>query len=413
VLVCALVLWALIAISIFGAIYAFFIVAFLFFAHVVTIVRIRGSGVKLGEDQLPQLHRRVVELARAAGISRIPDAYVMQEGGALNAFATKFLRSRLIVLYSDLLDACGDDEGARDMVIGHELGHVKSGHLDWMWLIAPARFIPFLGSAYSRACELTCDRWGAALSGDPAAAIRGLVILAAGGKLARGVDLEAFARQRRDLDTGWMTIGRWLSMYPPLSERVTALDPELAARTRPAGQGPARALGIMAGALLMMMLAVGGVTALFMIPALRAAFGGVGGSASPGFDSSLYEDIGDDTADDTAYDTEVDTEGEGFTPPASAEVEVAAQTARVDLERLGALALEWTLEAGAPPESVDEIQGRWSERYGGEAFPRDPFDGYFYGYTWDDTTLRLWSSGPDAESGTDDDIFHVVTWREG
>ena len=29
-----------------------------------------------------------------------------------------------------LLDACGDDTAARDMVIGHEIGHLKAGHLD-------------------------------------------------------------------------------------------------------------------------------------------------------------------------------------------------------------------------------------------------------------------------------------------
>lgn len=394
----ALLIWLVVAISVFGAIYAAFIVGFLFFAHVVAVVHIRGSGVKLGEDQLPELHRRVVELARAAGIRRIPDAYVMQEGGALNAFATKLLRSRLIVLYSDLLEACGDDHGARDMVIGHELGHVKCGHLDWMWLLAPTRFIPFLGGAYSRACELTCDRWGAALCGDRDAAVRGLVILAAGARLSRAVDLTAFARQQRDLDTGWMTLGRWLSTYPPLCARVATLDEALAAEASPSMKGPIRALAILASGLGVFVLLGVGVTALFSLPALRAAM------EEGASDDSRLDDLQGDLS----------SLEDGFEAPADpAAVDEAMALATADLVRVGAIALEWTREVGNPPDTLEQIETLWNERHGPEPLPRDPFDGALYGYYADETDLHLWSSGPDGRSATDDDIDHVVTWSDG
>jgi hypothetical protein len=81
-----------------------------------------------------------------------PAASLMLAGGSLNALATRFLGSDFIVLFSDLLEACGDNAAARDFIIAHELGHLRAGHLRWRRLLAPGMVVPFLGSAYSRAC---------------------------------------------------------------------------------------------------------------------------------------------------------------------------------------------------------------------------------------------------------------------
>jgi Zn-dependent protease with chaperone function len=147
VAVAALWIWIALAVSIFGIVYAFLIGVFFFFSHVAFVTYVRGSAVKLSERQFPELHARVVELSRRAGLAAPPDAYLMQAGGSLNAFATKLFRSRMIVLFTDLLDECGADEKARDMVIGHEIGHIKSGHLDFHGLLLPGFFVPFLGAA--------------------------------------------------------------------------------------------------------------------------------------------------------------------------------------------------------------------------------------------------------------------------
>jgi len=53
---------------------------------------------------------------------RTPDVFLMQQDAALNAFATRFMRMHMVVLLSDLLDACGDNAAARDMIIGHDSG---------------------------------------------------------------------------------------------------------------------------------------------------------------------------------------------------------------------------------------------------------------------------------------------------
>lgn len=143
------VVWLLATVTVVGLLYALFLGSFFFVMHLVFIAHVRGSGVRLGVDQFPELHARVDQLATRMGMKKMPDAYLMQVGGSLNAFATRFLGTNLIVLFSDLLEACGDDEAARDMIIAHELGHVHAGHLRWHWFLLPSKLVPFLGSALS------------------------------------------------------------------------------------------------------------------------------------------------------------------------------------------------------------------------------------------------------------------------
>jgi Zn-dependent protease with chaperone function len=392
VLLASLALWGAILLSIFGAIYAVFIAVALFFVHLLFIVHVRGSGVRLGPRQFPDLDRRVRELALAAGLTEVPAAYVMESGGALNAFATRFLRSRMIVLFSDLLEACGNDRGARDMVIGHEIGHIRQGHLNWSILIAPGMFVPFLGAAYTRARERSCDRWGWALCGDRAGALRGLAILAAGGMHGPRVDLEAFVAQRQDLDTGWMTIGRWLATYPTLAERVAALDADLASRAPAAGRGPARAVGILAAGCLLPIFA-GGLVVAVAGSKLKALTDAMRPPSPPALTSAAADSDADSEA--TAA---VETLG----------VEEATRQARADLLRLAA-AVEAAQEAsGEYPADLDALALYWQTAHRDESMPRDPFDGADYGYRLQASGYRLWSSGPDGSSETADDLVHEV-----
>jgi Zn-dependent protease with chaperone function len=222
----ALLLWPVIAHSTIGLIYAIAFGIFFFVTHLVFVAHLRGSAVRLGPEQLPDLNQRVVELSARVGMEP-PAAYLMQAGGTLNALATRFLGCDFIVLFSDLLEACGDNAAARDFIIAHELGHLRAGHLRWRWLLLPGLSVPFLGSAYSRACELTCDRLGFDASTDPQHALDGLCILAAGAHEGPRINRRALVAQRVDLKTGWMRIGRWLSTHPPIAERLAVLDPNL------------------------------------------------------------------------------------------------------------------------------------------------------------------------------------------
>jgi len=262
----SLAVYLVLLFTVIGLIYAACFAVFFFVAHAALMAHIRGSAVRLGPRQFPDLHRRVDEIAYQIGMEEVPAAYLMQAGGALNAFATRFLGLNVIVLYSELLEACGDNQAARDMIIAHELGHIRAGHLRFRWLIAPASLIPFLGTALSQAREYTCDRYGLVGAGERSGALMGLTILAAGGRHAPRVSQQELARQQEDLNTGWLTIGEWLSTHPPLAKRLAALEPALVADRPRLYAGRARA-AIMVGFLAFVVLG-GGVYAALKLPSV-------------------------------------------------------------------------------------------------------------------------------------------------
>jgi len=340
-------------------------IAFMALANIAFVTAVRGSAVRLGPEQFPELHARVEELARRMGFQRMPDVYLMQQDGALNAFATRFLRLHMVVLLSDLLEACGDNLAARDMIIGHELGHIRAGHLRGRWLLMPASFVPFLGSALSRAREYTCDRYGGAAAGDRDAALLGLAILSAGGKYGPQVNRAALMRQRHDLRGAWMLIGEWLGSHPPLAKRLWALAPELEAEAT--ASVPFR-LGGLRAALAVVVVIVGGTGAL--------------GAYLPHLMKPPAETF------------------ESKPPPAG-----ATQQVDRDLKRLKAF-IEDERKRGRPlPWDGWDLHARWVAAHPDEKEPMDPFRaGYWYGYESHDEVYRLWSEGPDGDNRTADDI---------
>lgn len=368
VLLASTVAWLLLILSIAGLLWALLAGLFIASSRLAFVAHLRGSALLVGPEQLPELHARVEELAREMGMEP-PEVFVMQAGGALNALATRFLRRDIVVLYSDLLEACGEDEAARDMILGHELAHLRCGHLRWVWFTLPGQLIPFLGSALSRAREYTCDRFGFAAAGEDRGALRGLAILAAGPRLGASANLDAFARQREDLTSGVMTVGEWLASHPPLSKRIAELEPTLAA-------GRFRALpGRVAASLLLLL---GGAVSAAATAGLLVA------------GSQAVEPLGESPSVSAT---------KSFVLPDSASGSTWVQA---DFGRLAAfIDAEW--EAVELPGSLLEIRDRWAARTG-DAFPVDPFDAMDYGYERVGEGYRLWSSGPDGRPGTLDDI---------
>ena len=192
------------------------------YAHGMALGHVRGNAVRVSDKQFPQLYRLTVAHARRLELKEVPAVYVLQSGGVLNAFATRFSGRDFVVINSDVLELALDQgEAAVGFIVGHELAHLWRGHLRHRWLTLPARLVPYLGSAYSRACEYTCDRIGAACQ--PDGAISGLLALAAGKQLHAHVDVREFAAQAEKERNFWTKRVELMSSHPLLPKRVAAL----------------------------------------------------------------------------------------------------------------------------------------------------------------------------------------------
>jgi Zn-dependent protease with chaperone function len=188
----------------------------------IAIGSIRQNSVKITQVQFGDIYNKVVEYSKNLNLKKVPDVYVMQSGGILNAFATRFLFKDVVVIYSDILElAYEQGENAVNFVIAHELAHIKRGHLSKKKYIVCAEIIPFLGTAYSRACETTCDKLAAAVTGK--LPLEGLLVLAAGKKLYKKVDPKLFLLNATQDKGFWDWFAEACSTHPSLVTRIKQL----------------------------------------------------------------------------------------------------------------------------------------------------------------------------------------------
>jgi Zn-dependent protease with chaperone function len=169
-----------------------------------------ATSVRVSEQQFSEVHRIHLDCVRILDLGWTPELYVVQNP-QVNA-RTLGLDRPIIVLNTGLLDLL-DDEELR-VVIGHELGHVLSGHALYssvlfflMELLRVGAWLP-LGTVGLRAivealrewfrkAELSCDRAGLLVSQDPGAAMRVHMKLA-GGARVEDMNLVAFLEQAEE-----------------------------------------------------------------------------------------------------------------------------------------------------------------------------------------------------------------------
>lgn len=233
-LVLAILVWLALVVGTLGVALALLAVAAIayLFTHSALIAHVKGNGVELSSEQFPDLHAQFLACCKRLGIADPPEAYILNGNGVLNAFATKFLRDRYIVLTSDIVDAMqGNAEGLR-FYMGHELGHLRMKHISKALVRWPVLWLPLLGAAYSRARESTCDRHGLACSGSGDSAVQALSVLAAGRARWRTLNVASYVRQTEHSRGFWMSFHELISGYPWLTKRAVRLTDEAAAPAR-------------------------------------------------------------------------------------------------------------------------------------------------------------------------------------
>ena len=172
-----------------------------------------GLAIRVSQRQYPLLHQMLNECATALDVQPVPELYVQQS--PLPTAMTVGLDRPLIVISTAMLDLV-DDDGLR-FVIGHEVGHVLSGHAVYrtmlLQLINIATSIQWMPIGYwgiraiiqglnewYRKSELSCDRAGLLCGQDPKAALRVHATLA-GAQNPDEMDVAGFLDQATEYTT--------------------------------------------------------------------------------------------------------------------------------------------------------------------------------------------------------------------
>jgi Zn-dependent protease with chaperone function len=207
-----------------GAIFGLLMV-FMGLGHLIFMGRLKGNAIKVTPKQFPDIYEIVKNQSEKLGLETVPTMYLLQGNGMLNAFATKFLGRNYVVVLSDILEAAYQEgRPAVEFIIGHELGHLKRKHASILkaYLLFPARMMPFLSSAYSRACEYTSDSIGYSLC--PEGAEKGMLILAAGKELYKKVNVSELLLNAQAEKGFLMWFAEIFSTHPHMVKRIAVFN---------------------------------------------------------------------------------------------------------------------------------------------------------------------------------------------
>ncbi len=172
-----------------------------------------ASGVRVSEQQLPELHQLLVEAAEVLDVEA-PQLYVRQHP-VPNAY-TFAMRGRqaFVVLHTSLIELLTPEE--TQAVIAHELGHLKCEHgvyltlanlitlavgqvPNWGTLVAQSLQAQML--EWLRCAEFSCDRAALLATQNPRTVMSVLMKLAGGSPtLSPQLNLDAFLEQARSYD---------------------------------------------------------------------------------------------------------------------------------------------------------------------------------------------------------------------
>lgn len=236
-IIVSLVTFIILFVTIIGIPIFFGIALATIISHAISIAYIRLNGIELSSKQFGDIYRKVMELSEKMKLNEIPEAYIVESGGILNAFASRIFGlfgKNIVVLYSDIVELVerGNDEEL-EFIIAHELTHIKRNHIVKRILTFPAMWIPFLGEAYSRACEFTADKMAITYTERPDKAVRALTVLAAGKHLFTQINVEEYLIQYNRKKGLFITLTELISTHPALPRRIFEIEAFIGTPTVP------------------------------------------------------------------------------------------------------------------------------------------------------------------------------------
>lgn len=220
------IIWATIILGSMGIALLYLLILFIIylFSHSAFISYLKGTAVEITAEQFPDLHKQYLACCERLEIKEPPRAYLLASDGILNALATRFLGRHYIVLFSSIVDALGSDKDALNFYIGHELGHIRRNHIGKAPLLVFATWLPLVGSAYSRACEYTCDLHGLRCCNNLRSATNAIAVLAAGVEQWKYINVDQYIHQTKESSGFWMSLHELNSSYPWLTKRMARVQ---------------------------------------------------------------------------------------------------------------------------------------------------------------------------------------------
>lgn len=166
------------------------------------VIELQGSHFHVTRESCPELYELVHDVADTLDVRPLPRFYT-QWGYYINGYTTGYKEDTLLVLNSGTVDLLEEDE--LRYVVGHEMGHIKSGHIIYHMMgdlfNDAISQIPLVSSLttpiyyalmyWIRMSEFTADRAGLLACQNIDAAISAIIKMS-------GLPLKYFAKMNKD-----------------------------------------------------------------------------------------------------------------------------------------------------------------------------------------------------------------------
>lgn len=186
--------------------------------------KVRANGVKAGPNQFPELFEKYKSLAEKIGVSKIPDLYVINGNGIVNAFALSCnSRRNYVVVHAEIARLSDTSPEVVDFVMAHELGHHKLRHVSLfrnLLQVIPS-FLVLPGRALSRAQEYSADRVAVSVC---SSCVSGMGLLTVGPYMENRLNVEAYREQVISENGSWFVrFVHWFSDHAVNVKRAKAI----------------------------------------------------------------------------------------------------------------------------------------------------------------------------------------------
>lgn len=187
----------------------------------------RTMSIRITEKNFPEVYERIQLYAKRLDMKKVPEVYIIQQNGILNAFSSFIVRKQYIEIFADIFEVAyreHEDLDAISFILAHEMAHIKYKHatFGYQMKVLYAGRIPIIGSTASRAREYSCDRLAQKVTGVDG--IDAMFSLIAGKHLYKKVDKEDYLEYAKSVKGFFVWWYNLLADHPVMTKRIPALE---------------------------------------------------------------------------------------------------------------------------------------------------------------------------------------------
>lgn len=198
----------------------------LFFTLYLTFASVKAASLKITQNNFPEIYSLIHSYAYRLGMKRVPEAYIVQQNGMLNAFSSFIFGRQYILINTEIFEVAyreHKDMNALAFIIAHEISHIYYGHatLHYNLPILFSSNIPFFGQIASRTREFSCDRLAQRLTNYDG--VRAIMMLIVDRHLYPMVDVQDYVNTTINERGFFLWLINLLSSHPTMPKRLRAL----------------------------------------------------------------------------------------------------------------------------------------------------------------------------------------------